>query len=475
MAQDRSVRRHYSARVEPIEIDGEQVQPLSTPQQFYETLMQGIAAARHRICMAALYLGTEQLERRMIQALLSAMQHRPDLRVDILLDHSRGLRGGATGGSLGALLPLLHAFGDAPRLRILLYQMPQLRGRWTWLPSPLNETVAVTHVKAFAFDDAVVVTGANLSRDYFTARQDRYVRVRGCARLADAYCALVDALAPWCFRATAAGAALALPLSADAAAEAAHFREKLAGAFRRGDTLIVPTLQHAALGVRGDEHATLALLSSAAAAAACAPHDQRNPLAPPTAAAATVDLATAYLNPPAALLSQLAALGAGARALSAAPVSHGFAGAAGVKGAIPALYAGLQARVGAAGVPLWEYAREGWTFHAKGVWGWPGGSGGGGGGAPCCTLVGSSNYNVRSAERDLESQLALFTANAGLQARLREEWGALLKYAAPAPAPDRPPHGSADGGERGAAHASGAMRLLLRRATPLLPYITRYL
>ena len=49
------------------------------------------------------------------------------------------------------------------------------------LPARFNEVVGVNHIKAFVFDDDVVMTGANLSESYFTSRQDRYVRFR-CAR-----------------------------------------------------------------------------------------------------------------------------------------------------------------------------------------------------------------------------------------------------------------------------------------------------
>ena len=46
-----------------------------------------------------------------------------------------------------------------------------------WLPPFLREVFGVQHVKAAVFDDAVLLTGANLSRDYFTTRQDRYLLV----------------------------------------------------------------------------------------------------------------------------------------------------------------------------------------------------------------------------------------------------------------------------------------------------------
>ena len=56
-----------------------------------------------------------------------------------------------------------------------------------------NELLHTFHLKAYAFDDTVIMSGANLSNDYFTDRQDRYWVFR-CRALADFYHELVDAL-----------------------------------------------------------------------------------------------------------------------------------------------------------------------------------------------------------------------------------------------------------------------------------------
>ena len=40
-----------------------------------------------------------------------------------------------------------------------------------------------------------------------------------------------------------------------------------------------------------------------------------------------------------------------------------------------------------------EYEREGWTFHAKGLWYYPPG----GNGLPTMTMVGSPNFGYRKA------------------------------------------------------------------------------
>ena len=51
--------------------------------------------------------------------------------------------------------------------------------------SPLREIFGVHHIKAHVFDNNILITGANLSEDYFTDRQDRCMVIQDCAPLAN--------------------------------------------------------------------------------------------------------------------------------------------------------------------------------------------------------------------------------------------------------------------------------------------------
>jgi CDP-diacylglycerol--glycerol-3-phosphate 3-phosphatidyltransferase len=82
----------------------------------------------------------------------------------------------------------------------------------------------------------------------------------------------------------------------------------------------------------------------------------------------------------------------------------------------------------------WEYHAPGQQFHAKGLWLWPPGNNETGS-PPVATVVGSSNYGVRSARRDVEAQLALVTWHAGLRSALQREWDDLAKHAPPVALP----------------------------------------
>ncbi|MBV5277226.1 hypothetical protein JZU56_05430, partial [bacterium] len=127
-------------------------------------------------------------------------------KVQVLLDANRALRGvsvtrngegggqshgrggassavGVGGGSVvvtnsaeavhSRLRPLL-ADDDRGRSGVFLFPVSDERLRRI-LPSPLDEVAGVFHMKAYIVDDEMVLSGANLSEEYFDDRLDRYM------------------------------------------------------------------------------------------------------------------------------------------------------------------------------------------------------------------------------------------------------------------------------------------------------------
>ena len=283
------------------------------------------------------------------------------------------------------------------------------------------------------------------------------------------------------------------------------------------DTWIYPTVQCGPAGIDHDEQMVLEVL-------AAMPNGW------------DVHFASAYLNPSTVLTRALASSGTAANAASAGTKggrgaatsdfwreegnsnglstgrlelltahsdSHGFRGAHGLMGCVPGCYQYITDKLvqrveaerdtlrnavyGAShSVPegafypwsMLMYRREGWTFHAKGLWSFQrpwdtraeagagagvvemakitaiGGEGGGEGGTsreaagavlgdlgtpppahspsePCVTIVGSSNYGFRSSSLDLESQLVLITEHPELSRALRGEWEELSEHTVP--------------------------------------------
>ena len=203
------------------------VRPLASPPAFAAALLAGVRASQRRATLAALYLGSGAPERRLVRALRLQCARRPRLHVAVQLDLRRALRASAPGGAFASpahhLLELFRPFdardadadavaeadadaadgldaagdgrsgsgsgsgsssGGAPlssRVHVGLTLLPQQRVfPASSVPPRWVESAGVFHAKAFVFDrHTVLLSGANLSEEYFTTRQDRYVLVGG--------------------------------------------------------------------------------------------------------------------------------------------------------------------------------------------------------------------------------------------------------------------------------------------------------
>jgi len=128
------------------------------------------------------------------------------------------------------------------------------------------------------------------------------------------------------------------------------------------------------------------------------------------------------------------------RIIAASPMANGFYGSRGLSGRIPDGYTLLEQRfmraVHAAGrtwssesrkgVQLNEWSKDGWTYHAKGIWLSPTPDT-----APILTLFGSTNLNSRSANLDTELSFVMMTSSDALRKRLQEEVRVLRQWAGP--------------------------------------------
>ncbi|CAB4054809.1 pgsA [Lepeophtheirus salmonis] len=151
--------------------------------------------AKSRIVLSALYLGTGGKERELLGSFLNN-PFKP--RTRILLDFFRGTRLNSDNvSSCSFLSPLLEY---SSKTRVSLYQTPLLRGFLKQLsPQRYNETIGLQHIKVYVFDNSVIISGANLSDDYFTNRQDRYIIIDDCEELADFFEELIDIIADFSY------------------------------------------------------------------------------------------------------------------------------------------------------------------------------------------------------------------------------------------------------------------------------------
>ncbi|GAQ88412.1 Phosphatidylglycerolphosphate synthase [Klebsormidium nitens] len=503
-------------------INGDNIKVLSSPSEYFEALLEGITKARYRIVLASLYLGTDEMEQRLADAVGEAAAANPELQVTLLFDALRGTR--PTGGKDGtptstADLICKSVLSKAGSwVKASLYHTPELSGFWKrFLPARYNETVGIMHLKAYVFDDTTLMSGANLSTSYFTDRQDRYMLLKDCPALASYLTGLVDTVSHFSYPLEPDGTLGPPPCGVDPITDPERFKQTAGNAVRdfvktaadvskepltppgehsvspskkslrerlesdwtasggllldrtAADTWVLPTVQMGPLGVRQDERATLSFFRRL----------PRHSL---------VHLASAYFNLAApyeeALLEALHE-SLRVKIVTAAPTANGFYGSRGPSGLIPGAYSLMEQRLyeraggdHQAGLEIFEYSREGWTFHAKGLWlslaaedgrasengralqngsvsrtghmsqngsvlqhgsvsqnGSASQNGnvspkGGSSSAPCLTTIGSPNFGFRSLDKDLECQLWLLTSHAELREQLRHERDRLFEQSA---------------------------------------------
>ncbi|TFY62697.1 hypothetical protein EVJ58_g3693 [Rhodofomes roseus] len=309
-----------------------------------------------------------------------------------------------------------------------------------------------------------MVVSANLNTSYFTNRQDRYVQLTGQPELADYCFSFLEQAASFSYSLLPSSTeqdayVLSWPhkdshphhfepkaeriLTAFQEAQKTRASHKLASLLSgpssaQGDTdvIVVPIIQAGQFNVREEERCLAMLFQHLSEPSSPTSHYD-GPL---------VDLTSGYFGLYKPYQSHVINSPVACRVLAASSKANGFYGSRGVSGRIPEGYTVLERRfmkaVRAArrewppeqpledriesGVQLSEWEREGWTYHAKGIWLRPTPSA-----HPCLTLFGSTNLNSRSANIDTELSFMLVTTSPGLRARLAEEVDGLRSHAYP--------------------------------------------
>lgn len=402
------------------------------PKEFYETLLQRASMAKHRISLASLYLGTGKLENDFVKVIQRNQSENEDLRINILLDYTRGTRGNMN--SKAMLMPLIR---QSPNCNLSLYHTPLLRGITKRLaPARWNELLGLQHMKLYLFDDTIIISGANLSNDYFTNRQDRYVEIQD-QKLANFFDEFLKKVQEFSMQVDKNGDVhlhenwKLLPYESNHETFANEAKKRIQTFFTDtfeeqknqleqasdNDTFIFPTLEMGQLNIHHDSTVVKRLLAS-------------------LEKGTKLNIATGYFNLTQTLMDTIVSdCGADCSIIMAHPNANGFKGAKGPAGGIPDAYTLLARKfleqIRKHGqenrISLHEYERLGWSYHAKGLWVYPVDSS-----LPCLTVVGSSNYGERSVNRDLEAQICLVTTNKALQKSLKNEYDHLTKYASTA-------------------------------------------
>ena len=383
-----------------------------------------------------------------IATVRDALKANPDLRVSFLTDALRGTREAPEPSCASLLATLIREFGSE-RVEVRVYHTPNLTGlRKSLIPKRINEGWGLQHMKLYGVDDQVIMSGANLSRDYFTNRQDRY-HVLNSKPIADYFNDIHRTVCNLSYRvlpsdSQPSGFSLEWPGSNVAPAPLEHPKAYITSATKALAPLLQPPKQKLTSEKLSDTHAYpllqfSPLLRPDTSTELPALTNLMRKLNTPLLEGSRWTFTAGYFNmTPEVRQILLQSNPSSATVVAASPWANGFYGSKGISGMLPAAYTllsrrfldavaqrGLSSRIA---VKEWRRGTVntpgGWTYHAKGIWiTLPGEQN------PSISLVGSSNYTKRSYSLDLEANVLVVTRNPDLQRRLGEEETWLQEYA----------------------------------------------
>jgi CDP-diacylglycerol--glycerol-3-phosphate 3-phosphatidyltransferase len=358
---------------------------------------------------------------------------------------------------------LIAEFG-AERVEVRMYHTPNLTGlRKKYIPKRINEGWGLQHMKLYGVDDEIIMSGANLSSDYFTNRQDRY-HLFHSKDLTDYFARIHDGVAKLSFdiqpsdKEGSGGYSMTWPTSNPAPSPLSSPSQFKASASKHLSHLLTPSNSPARLNSLQSTTTIYPVLSLVplldTSTELPALTKILTSLTTPPFAPSTWTFTAGYFNMTSSfrrlLLSTRPASGT---VLTAHPHANGFFGSAGVSGMLPDAYTHLAKMFlrkvkhdnlsDSITLKEWKKGKvgekDGWTYHAKGLWvSFPPPSSSTttaeskqGSEDPSLTVIGSSNYTKRSYELDLEANVVIATSDPALRRRLGEEVAWLNEHAKP--------------------------------------------
>lgn len=423
-----------------------EIEILSNPSEFYSTLKDKISGAKKRVFMASLYLGKSESE--LISCISDSLRKNGNLKVYFMVDGLRGTRETPNQCSASLLAQLEKEFGD--RVDIRLYRTPEFTGLKTLIPKRFNEGLGLQHMKIYGFDDEVILSGANLSNDYFTNRQDRYYVFKN-KYLSEYYFKVHELISKVSYRVRYSNNEQKFEMKwpeSNIAIEPMKNKHEFIkqcsgvfGTFLKGQpsmgnghlindfsqypTIVYPVSQFTPLFHKHNDLSTekpgiLSILSCIS-----------NPMNKWTFTAG-------YFNMlPEIKERLLASPSVDGKVITASPYANGFFKSSGISKHLPDAYLYLSktflkdvhnyGKDNHIKLREWRYGTvnqpNGWSYHAKGLWI----SDHNNDSRPCLTIVGSSNYTRRAYSLDIETNAIVLTKDDELKTAMQAEVDNILK------------------------------------------------
>ncbi|CAH1763421.1 5794_t:CDS:2, partial [Entrophospora sp. SA101] len=357
------------------EEEGDDIKPLNSPKEFYEKLKINILSAKNIIYLSALYIGSNEIE--LIDLIRKSLIKSTGLKVYILLDYLRSTR---------------QKFPD--RITVNLYHTPNLNHLSKLiLPTRFNEGIGTNSSGIITSNDDNSFPDPIYNKKSF--RNKSYLLIN-------------NFINKWVKKTNNYYSSMSSSSS---------------DMLSSYDTIISPIIQMNQLNINQDEIITNKLLNIIINNNINVNNNDK------------LYLSTGYFNISKnykeiiinhnnnnSLLINL---------ITSSPEANGFFHSKGFSKYLPKSYLFLEKcfidEINKFNknnlIKMYEYKRENWTFHAKGLWYYFNNNK-----YPSLTLIGSSNYGYRSIKRDLELQNILITSNKNLQNLLHKELKNINKF-----------------------------------------------
>ena len=174
-------------------------------------------------------------------------------------------------------------------------------------------------MKSYVFDDNVLISGANLNRDYFEDRQDRYILFKDSPKLAEYYQTLTESVGRFSHSYAMKAQPVILPPADGSFTDPTlakgvmeDFLRRYTGQYNvsslpeKTDTFIIPTIQMAPFGIRQDQKVLSQIFSTLKTLSA-----EGGPW--------KVDISSGYLNFPHSIMDMIWSSPCSFNVLTAAP------------------------------------------------------------------------------------------------------------------------------------------------------------
>lgn len=292
-------------------------------------------------------------------------------------------------------------------------------------------------MKIYGVDDEVILSGANLSRDYFTNRQDRYYLFKS-KDLSNYYHGIQTAVSSLSYQLITSSRGFFLDWPTDNNASEPHLNvERFLSDSTR---VLVPVLRTKKVETTTTNEDPDTLVYPVSSFAPLFKDDKSTELPSVLRMLSLLDhkgakltMTAGYFNIHPKIKERILRGQACSEIITASPEANSFYLSKGISGLLPDAYVYScekfmnEANSSAVKVLEWQNGvvntPNGWSYHAKGLWVTPPGED-----TPAMTVIGSSNYTRRAYSHDLECNALIITKDDTLRQQMKDEVDNLKKH-----------------------------------------------